>query len=304
MDQFFRTFKHISRRQTVFTVFVALTVCIGAQAQTVHDSIFIGTDYRTFHYMQPARTAAPKHLIFILHGSGGHGTAMMREASSLLSISRQEHLLLVFPDGYKRFWNECRKASGAEANLLDVDEQSFFLSLIRRFAAQYGTDTTTAFAVGFSGGGHMAYKLALTLPERFKGITAVVANLPDSVNMDCTASGKPVSVMIANGTADEINPYNGGEVVIPNVKLGTVRSTVQTMRYWAALVGYSGAPQKESLNDTIPSDGISINRYTFASNGKKEVVLLEVVNGTHKAPPGMDIFIESWEFFRRQIPYE
>jgi polyhydroxybutyrate depolymerase len=292
------------RTGSAFIVILISVLMNIADAQIVHDSILIGTNYRTFHYMQPEQSAAPKHLIFILHGSGGHGTAMMREASSLLSISRQEHLLPVFPDGYKRFWNECRKASGAEANLLDVDEQSFFLSMIRRFAAQYGTDTTAAFAVGFSGGGHMAYKLALTLPEQFKGITAVVANLPDSVNMDCTASGKAASVMIANGTADEINPYNGGEVVIPNVKLGTVRSTIQTMRYWAALAGYSGAPQKESLNDTIPSDGISINRYTFASNGKKEVVLLEVINGTHKAPPGMDIFIESWKFFRRQIPFK
>ena len=289
---------------TAFAAILFAVLMNTADAQIVHDSILIGPNYRSFHYMQPARTDAPKHLIFILHGSGGSGTAMMRDASALMGLSAQQNILLVFPNGYKRFWNECRKASAAEANLLDVDEQSFFLSMIRRFAVQYGTDTTTAFAVGFSGGGHMAYKLALTLPERFKGITAVVANLPDSVNMDCTASGKPVSVMIANGTADEINPYNGGEVVIPNVKLGTVRSTEQTMRYWASLAGYSGDPQKESLNDTIPSDGISINRYTFSSNGKKEVVLLEVVNGTHKAPPGMDIFIESWKFFRRQFRFK
>ena len=290
-----------NRTGSAFTALLIAVMMNLADAQIVHDSILIGPNYRTFHYMQPARTAAPEHLIFILHGSGGNGTAMMRDASALMKISPQENIVLVFPDGYKRFWNECRNASGAEANLLDIDEQSFFRAMIRRFAVQYGTDTTTAFAIGFSGGGHMAYKLALTLPEQFKGISAVVANLPDSVNMDCTASGKPVSVMITNGTADEINPYNGGEVVIPNVKLGTVRSTVHTMRYWAALAGYSGDPQKESLNDTIPSDGISINRYTFAANGRKEIVLHEVINGTHKAPPGMDIFIESWKFFQRQL---
>ncbi len=226
---------------------------------------------------------------------------MMRDASALMNLSPQENILLVFPDGYKRFWNECRKASGAEANLQDVDEQSFFLSMIRRLSAQYGTDTAAAFAIGFSGGGHMSYKLALTLPDKFKAVTAVVANLPDSVNMDCSASGKPVSVMIVNGTADGINPYNGGEVVIPNVKLGTVRSTEQTFHYFASLAGYSGEPRKEILTDTIPSDGISINRFSFSSKGNNEVVLLEVVNGAHKAPPGLDVYVEGWKFFQRRL---
>ncbi len=286
-----------------FTLLALLLTCwlLPASSQVTHDSILIGSNYRTFHFVPPHPSSAPRHIIFILHGSGGNGLAMMREAASLQQISEQEKILLVYPDGYKRFWNECRKASGAEANLQDVDEQSFFLSMIRRLSTQYGADSSTAFAIGFSGGGHMAYKLALTLPDRFKAVTAVVANLPDSANMDCTASGLPVSVMIVNGTADEINPYNGGEVIIPNVKLGTVRSTEQTFRYFASLSGYSGTPHKEMLKDTIPSDKISINRYTYSSNGKHEVVLLEVINGTHKAPPGMDVFAESWKFFLRRL---
>ncbi|MFZ4621759.1 MAG: alpha/beta hydrolase family esterase [Bacteroidota bacterium] len=281
----------------LFNIFSWLT----AFGQVVNDSILVDGNYRTFHFQKPAPSSSPQHIIFILHGSGGNGMQMFREASSLQTIADRERILLVYPDGYKHFWNECRKAATSDANLENINEQTFFLSMIRRLSLTFGTDTNTAFALGFSGGGHMSYKLALTLPDKFKAITAVVANLPDSVNMDCTESGIPVSVMIVNGTADGVNPYNGGEVKVSNVKLGTVRSTEQTFRYWSSLAGYSGEPRKEALPDTIKTDSVSIERYSYRSAGRPEVNLVKVINGTHSFPPGFDIFLEGWSFFKRQL---
>ncbi|MEZ4903860.1 MAG: prolyl oligopeptidase family serine peptidase [Spirosomataceae bacterium] len=57
--------------------------------------------------------------------------------------------------------------------------------MIDYFNKQYAIDTNKVFAVGTSGGGHMAYKLGLTMPEKFRAITALIANLPDTNNMDC-----------------------------------------------------------------------------------------------------------------------
>lgn len=288
-------------RRTIYLITFFALIAISASAQLVNDSIPVDGNYRTFHYLLPASSAKPQHIIFILHGSGGNGMEMFREASSLQKISDRERIMVVFPDGYKHFWNECRKAATSAANLENINEQTFFLSMIRRLSATFGTDTNTAFAIGFSGGGHMSYKLALTMPERFKAITAIVANLPDSANMDCTASGLPVSVMIVNGTADGVNPYNGGEVKVSNVKLGTVRSTEQTFHYWSDLAGFSGEPRKEVLPDTTISDNISIERYSFGTIGKPDVVLVKVINGTHSFPPGFNAFLEGWSFFKRQI---
>ena len=46
--------------------------------------------------------------------------------------------------------------------------------------------------------------------------------------------------------------------------------------------------------------GKTIEKYTFKQKGKPEVVLLKVINGEHNNPKDIDLFIESWNFFKRQ----
>lgn len=86
-----------------------------------------------------------------------------------------------------------------------------------------------------------------------------------------------------------------------NFIMGTVRSTDQTFQYWARLAGYHGEPVKETLPDTDPADGKTIERYTFNSAGKPEVVLLKVIGGKHDYPNDIDVHVEAWEFFKRQL---
>lgn len=148
----------------------------------------------------------------------------------------------------------------------------------------------------------MAYKLGLTMPGAFRAITAIIANLPDSTNMDCVPSGKPIAMMIINGTNDPINPYNGGEVNLgKNMNMGVVRSTDRTLNYWAGLARYEGKPTLERLPDTDPSDGKTIERYTYKAPGKPEVVLLKVIGGKHDYPNDIDVHVEALDFFRRQL---
>jgi len=285
----------------IFTFCLILLYSINTQSQLIHDSLLIDGHYRVFHFSNPQMSKTGGSLVFVLHGSGGKGEDMLRRAAKLEEQSHSENLLLVYPDGYKKYWNECRKASNAAANLENIDENSFFSGMISYFAKNYHINTQQVFAVGTSGGGHMAYKLALTMPHNFRAITAIIANLPDSANMDCAEARVPVPVMIINGTADPVNPYNGGEVVIPGAILGTVRSTENTFHYWSKLDGYWGEPVKELLPDTDPADGKTIERYTYSAKGKPEVVLLKVIGGKHDYPNDIDVHVEAWAFFKRQL---
>ncbi len=271
------------------------------QAQLVTDSLLIEGHYRLFHFTKPQSSKANGSLVFVMHGSNGKGEDMLNRAAKLEELSHTENVLCVYPDGYKKFWNECRKASSAAANLENIDENRFFDGMISYFAKNYQINPEQVFAVGTSGGGHMAYKLALTMPKKIRAITAIIANLPDSANLDCTEARIAIPVMIINGTADPINPYNGGEVLIPNTILGKVRSTESTFHYWASLGGYTGNPVKTWVPDTDPNDGKTIERFTYAAKGKPEVVLLKVVGGKHDYPNDMDVHVEAWEFFKRQL---
>ena len=226
---------------------------------------------------------------------------MIKKASNLEQRSAKEDFLIVYPNGYKKYWNECRKAASSLANKENINEAAFFEGLIQFFKNKYGIDEKKVFAIGSSGGGHMCYKMALTMPKKFRAITALIANLPDDQNLDCEEAKVAMPVMIVNGTADPVNPYEGGMMQSGNFVMGTVRSTAQTFKYWANVAGYEGEPVKENLPDDDPSDGKQIERYTYKAAGKPEIVLLKVLGGKHDEPNDIDVYTESWEFFKRQL---
>jgi polyhydroxybutyrate depolymerase len=269
------------------------------KAQIAGDSLLIEGHRRSFHFLKSPKTKAS--LVFVLHGSGGNGIQMRARANSLEGIALTENILLVYPDGYKKYWNECRKTANSAANLENINENAFFEAMIGYFKERYQINEKQVFAVGTSGGGHMAYKLAMTMPERFRAITALIANLPDTNNIDCEEKRRAIPVMIVNGTADKTNPYEGGEVITNNISLGLVRSTDRTFAYWSSMAGYKGKPQMQNLPDIDPKDGKTIEKYTFKTKRKPEVTLLKVINGKHDYPNDIDVHLEAWEFFKRSM---
>ncbi|NBB20769.1 poly(3-hydroxybutyrate) depolymerase [Runella sp. CRIBMP] len=285
-------------KKKLFLFFLVLLVHT-AHCQLVSDSVLIEGHYRTFHFLAPADKQSS--LLFVLHGSGGNGRRMRSGAQKLEAIAPNENILMVYPDGYKNYWNECRKTAQSAANMENINDNAFFQSMITYFEQKYVINPKKVFAVGSSGGGHMAYKLAVTMPEQFRAITALIANLPDTNNMDCTEKRMAIPVMIVNGTADRTNPYAGGEVLTNGISLGFVRSTDRTFKYWSELAGYAGRPKMEALPDTDPTDGRTIERYTYKEPGKPEVTLLKVLNGEHNSPRDIDVYLEAWAFFKRQM---
>jgi polyhydroxybutyrate depolymerase len=287
-------------RNNVSTPLLMITLLffIGAKAQVINDSLSIDGHYRSFHFNKPSVNSTNASLIFVLHGSGGNGNETMRGAAKLRALAESEHVLLVFPDGYKKNWNECRKMAPAAANVENIDENTFFSKMIDYCVVNYKINPAKVFVVGTSGGGHLAYTLAMTMPEKIKAITAIVANIPVTNNMDCIEKKMPMPVMIINGTNDPTNPYNGG---ISAKNKGLVRSTDETLHYWATLDGYKGEPKMVVLPNTDPNDGKIIEKYTYKEKGKPEVTLLKVINGEHNFPKDIDVYLESWSFFKRQM---
>ncbi len=277
---------------------IALLFFISSKAQVINDSLFVDGHYRSFHFNKPSINNTNASLIFVLHGSGGNGIETMRGATKLMALADSEHILLVFPDGYKENWNECRKMAPAAANVENIDENTFFSKMIDYCGANYKINSAKVFVVGTSGGGHMAYTLAMTMPEKIKAITAIIANIPVPSNMDCIEKKRPMPVMIINGTNDPTNPYNGG---ISAKNKGFVRSADESFQYWATLAGYKGESTNEALPDIDPNDGKTIEKYTYKQKGKPEVTLLKVINGGHNFPNDIDVYLESWNFFKRQI---
>ena len=280
----------------LFTLLHSFSMAV--QSQLVTDSILIEQYYRTFQYNQPAGNIKDGSLLFIMHGSGGSGSDMLKRTKKLEARSAADKLLLVYPDGYQHYWNECRKYSTAVANKENINENAFFNEMIKYFQTKFGISKNKIYAAGFSGGGQMAYKLGLTMPGQVSAIAAMVANMPDSASCDCIMSGKALPVLIVNGTGDEVNPYNGGEMFVNNSSYGVVRSTENTFGYWATLAGYSSTPEKKLLPDNDTGDNKTIEQYAYHQAGKPSVTLLKVIGGKHDYPGDIDVYVYAWEFFR------
>lgn len=281
----------------------ALLFCswyLSTNAQPALDSIAIEGNYRSFYFYKPSNKIKKHAIIFLLHGSGGTGINMMKPAQQLQSIADSLGYFLVYPNGYKNYWNECRKYATSAANKENINETAFFNAMLKYFDSKYKTRKDLFYAIGLSGGGHMAYKLAMTMPGKCAGITAVVASLPDSSSIDCMASGKPLPVLIANGTKDDLNKYYGGEIIIDNKNWGIMRSTESTFNYWAALAGYTGNAVKEELKDPYPENGQTITKFSYADANKPSVILLKVNGGEHAFPKDVNVFLEAGKFFKEE----
>jgi len=261
------------------------------------DSILVATHYRNFSYYQPANVMGG-NLLFVMHGSGGNSNDMISHTTKLEALASWEKLLVVYPNAYQHFWNECRLYSTAVANKENIDKQTFFNGMIQYLKNKFGINEQRVFASGFSGGGQMAYKLGFPMPGQIKGIAAIVANMPDSASCDCTLAGKALAVLIINGTADNVNPYDGGEMFVSNASFGVVRSAENTFAYWRLLAGYKGAPIKTNLLDTDPADGKTIESYSYRQRNKPPITLLKVVDGKHDYPGDIDVFVYVWDFLK------
>ncbi len=275
-----------------------LIVAVNCQAQpTIQQGMIrVGNLDRTYLYYAPANLPRSAPLLLAFHGSGSRGEEMRGVTGyEFEGLADQNGFVVVYPDGYKGTWNDCRKGVPLAANADNIDDLDFVRALITRFQADYAINPARVFAMGYSNGGHLAYRLAVEIPDEIAAVAAVAANFSADDYSDCRASGKPIAVLIINGTADISNPYEGGR----GAWGATVRSTQATAEYFVRLNGQTSLP-KTTHQDT--SGPFSVDRAIWNDAGKPEVVLITVIGGGHTVPKFsyLDGPSEIWEFFSRQ----
>ena len=208
--------------------------------QLIHDGI-----ERSYDMYLPPISQKGAAVIFALHGSVGSGAIMRASTGAEFDELADQHgFIVVYPDGYERHWNDCRRSADYLANKHNIDDVGFFKKIIEHLEKTHAIDSKRVFVTGHSNGGHMTYRLALEAPELFASYAPISANLPVDENLDCEKSEQAVSIAIYNGTEDPINPYEGGTVeLFGNTSRGHVLSTEQTAAYWRGLAGLSEPPQ-------------------------------------------------------------
>ena len=268
------------------TVGSAAEASRGSVNQLHQAVVWIQGHPRTFSYYLPPALIPPSALILAFHGGGGTGARIRGfVGGSLERMADRYGFIVAYPDGFGGYWNGCRRAARFAANTRGIDDVAFARALIDRLNADHRLDRLQVFALGFSNGAHLAYRLALEVPEEVRAVAAFAANLPEDSGVDCMPTGLPISVMIVNGTDDGVNPYAGGEVIAPGGEsLGRVRSAMETAQYFARLAGHAEGPVRATVISPRLPIATWVEEIAWRAPGRAEVRLYTVHGGGHTIP--------------------
>ncbi len=258
-------------------------------APVTADTITVADRTRTYRAFVPADLPPGAPLLFVLHGSQQDGkTIRTATGYGFDKLAERHKFAVVYPDGYKRGWNDGRTAAVTPARKEDIDDEGLIAALVERFRQRHGIDPARVLVTGFSNGGQMAFRLAARTPERIAAIAVIGAGLPTPDQWAVTELKSPLPVLLIAGTSDPIMPYDGGEASIFGFqKRGTVLSAEATARVFAEVNGITHPPTSwppTPFGGKGDADGPSVIETRYTQPGKPPVVAFTVTGGGHTIP--------------------
>lgn len=257
------------------------TTQTGAAASELGTSIVVGNLTRAYTVHLPAGHTDLHGLpiLFAFHGGLGTDTGMDK-LTDLDTVADSDGFAVVFPQGVDRSWNDGRGNTPAQRE--GVDDVAFVSALIDRFVG-LGADPSRIYATGISNGAMFTEYLGCQLAGRLAGIAPVSGPMP-TLDAPACHPAKPLKVMLIEGNADPIVPYNGGQVDGRDGG-GSVISAPATASYWRTVDGCTATEQTNL--PSVANDGtqVQVSTATGCAAGSA-VQFLTVVGGGHTWPGG------------------
>lgn len=256
-------------------------------------------------------------LVFILHGGGGsaENTENQLTQQGFNRIAEENNIIVVYPDGIEKKWNDGRTEISENESYYDVDDVGFLNLLIDELTDEFNIQDNNVFFTGLSNGGFMCYRMGFENPENIKAIAPVCATNAVDLLANYSANG-PVSIAIMCGTADPLVPYEGGYITVFNHTRSKITSVNDTVDYWVGLNQCDHDVEVYKYPDISPDDGTHVIRQSYHGGINGTVVYLYTIHGGgHTWPGGYQYFPEwligktcrdidanevIWEFFDEQ----
>ncbi|MEY4730903.1 MAG: hypothetical protein RL020_2061 [Pseudomonadota bacterium] len=235
------------------------------------------------HLPRGYQVGKPLPLLVMLHGAGGTGENTLSDYGWAAKADEQ-NFIVAAPNALPvklgqrpslasnpQFWGDGSER-GAQARG-PIDDTGFISAMIDDVSRRYAIDTKRIYMAGHSNGASMTFHAGAPLCQRLAAIAPVMGQYWDSVQ----GSNCRLSMLFVGGSADPLNPLNGGDSKDP---WGTI-TVKQPMRVsadkWAKQAGCSGANESSA-------NGLTTIRYNCAQNTE---VLFQIINGQGHGWPGV-----------------
>jgi|TARA_B110000495_G_scaffold58477_1_gene49557 polyhydroxybutyrate depolymerase len=246
------------------------SISFGQEVEIVSDG-----DERSFIINLPSNPDNSVPLMIILHGLGEtsanwYGVASYTTNQGIATVRPESGTFLNNSGtGYVKLWN-------AILDSARYNDVQFISDIIDYMLINYDfIDHNRVYALGFSNGGYMAYRLACDLSSRIAVFTSVAGNMfLDDDGFDCIDQGRDIPILHIHGTDDPINSYypGGNGVDILDDQYLTL---VESIEFWSNYHQYD-----TTEIDTILS-GVSV-RYTHRNeNVPSNFEHIKVIGGGH-----------------------
>ena len=164
-----------------------------------------------------------------------------------------------------------------------TDDVAFIAKLVEKLVADGTADPKRVYVTGISNGGAMVMTLVCARADLFAAGASVIMNLTDETAVTCHPS-RPLPMLIMNGTADPLIPYEGGRGSSYFAADG-FWSTEKTVAFWRKLNGCeSDDASVTDLPDKAPADQSTVTRITSRCPAGHDVVLYRINEGGHRMP--------------------
>ena len=224
-------------------------------------------------------------LVFILHGGGGNSLQVAGH-SQFNKLADKYGFITAYPQGINKHWNDGRKVPKHREQDSKVNDVDFIIKVVETLKKKYPVDAKRIYAAGISNGGFMCQRLAVEKADTFAAVASIVASLP--LFWKNSSPGK-ISVLLINGTADPLVPYNGGSLTIKilgiRLNQGKILSTDKTIYFWLKHNKISTLPVITDIEDKVAGDNCHAVRFDWSDKDSGICVsLIKVINGGHSWP--------------------
>lgn len=260
----------------------ALLAAVALASAASADTIDVNGVKRSYAAQLPAKKPAP--LVVVLHGKTQRGADMVAR-TAWPQVAKREGFAVVFPDGLNHAWADARTKAGPALRgpPEGTDDVAFIATLVEKLVANGTADPKRVYVAGISNGGAMAMTLACTRADLFAAGASVIMNLTDEAAVTCHPS-RPLPMLIMNGTADPLVPYEGGRGSSYFAADG-FWSTDETLAFWRKLNGCeTGDANVSDLPDRAPTDESTVTRISSHCPRGHDVVLYRINDGGHRMP--------------------
>ena len=258
---------------------LAVMLCAAAAGA---ETIDVGGAARSYLTQFPETKPAP--LVIVLHGNTQTG-ADMRTRTSWSLVASRERFGVIYPDGLNRAWADLRPDSrrAGRPPPAGTDDVAFIVALIEKHVADGSIDPKRVYITGLSNGGAMTMTLVCARAELFAAAASVIMNLTDESAAACHPS-QPVPVLMMNGTADPLIPFEGGKGA-SHYAVDGFWSTQATLAFWRRVNGCKAEDATVTdLGDRDPDDHSTVTRIESDCPPARDVVLYRVNGGGHRMP--------------------